>query len=153
MLKKLVTYTDYEGNKVEKEFCFNLSKIDCLDLNFEYEEQGGLQGYLKSIIDVGDPNDPDRIDKIPKKPLWEFLKKMIHMSVGRQSADKTRFEKSPDITADFEQSNAYGEFVFGLLDDPESIPGFLSSIMPDVDDEAIAKAKKELEGQGIKIPE
>lgn len=153
MLKKMVTYTDYEGQTVEKEFCFNLSKIDCMDLNFEYEEYGGLQGYLKSIIEVGDPNDPNRFEKIPKKPLWEFLKKMIHMSVGRQSADKTRFEKSEAITADFEQSNAYGEFVFGLLDNPDSISVFLSSIMPDVDDATIEKAKKELEGQGIKLPE
>lgn len=153
MLKKLVKYTDYDGNHVEKEFCFNLSKIDCMDLNFEYEEYGGLKGYLKSLIDVGDPNDPDRIEKIPKKPLWEFLKKMIHASVGRQSSDRTRFEKSPAITAEFEQSNAYGEFVFGMLDDPDSIPGFLSSIMPDVDEAAIEKAKKELEDQGIKLPE
>lgn len=153
MLKKLVKYTDYDGNHVEKEFCFNLSKIDCMDLNFEYEEYGGLKGYLESLINVGDPNDPDRIEKMPKKPLWEFLKKMIHASVGRQSADRTRFEKSPAITAEFEQSNAYGEFVFELLDSPDSIPGFLSSIMPDVDEAALNQAKAELESKGIKLPE
>lgn len=153
MLKKLVKYTDYDGNHIEKEFCFNLSKIDCMDLNFEYEEYGGLKGYLESLINVGDPNDPDRIEKMPKKPLWEFLKKMIHASVGRQSADRTRFEKSPAITAEFEQSNAYGEFVFELLDSPDSIPGFLSSIMPDVDEAALNQAKAELESKGIKLPE
>lgn len=153
MLKKVVKYTDYDGNQVEKEFCFNLSKIDCMDLNFEYEEFGGLKGYLMSLINVGDPNDPDRIDKIPKKPLWEFLKKMIHMSVGRQSADRKRFEKSPEITADFEQSNAYGEFVFELLESPDSIPTFLTSIMPEVDETAMNEAKKQLEEQGIKLPE
>lgn len=153
MLKKLVKYTDYDGNHIEKEFCFNLSKIDCMDLNFEYEEYGGLKGYLESLINVGDPNDPDRIEKMPKKPLWEFLKKMIHASVGRQSADRTRFEKSPAITAEFEQSNAYGEFVFELLESPDSIPGFLSSIMPDVDEVALNQAKAELESKGIKLPE
>lgn len=153
MLKKLVKYTDYDGNHVEKEFCFNLSKIDCMDLNFEYEEYGGLKGYLESLINFGDPNDPDRIEKMPKKPLWEFLKKMIHASVGRQSADRTRFEKSPAITAEFEQSNAYGEFVFKLLDSPDSIHIFLSSIMPDVDEAALNQAKADLESKGIKLPE
>ena len=153
MLKKLVKYTDYDGNHVEKEFCFNLSKIDCMDLNFEYEEYGGLKGYLETLINYGDPNDPDRYEKMPKKPLWEFLKKMIHVSVGRQSADRTRFEKSPAITADFEQSNAYGEFVFELLESPDSIPGFLSSIMPEVDETAMNQARAELESKGFKIPE
>lgn len=151
MLKKVVKYVDYEGNEVEKEFCFNLSKIDCMDLNFEYEEYGGLQGYLESIINVGDPNDPNRADKISKKAVWQFLKKIIHASVGRQSEDKQRFEKSDSITKAFEESNAYGEFVFGLLEDPDSIPGFLSSILPDVDDADIEKAKKKLAEQGFKI--
>lgn len=153
MLKKLIKFTDYEGNSVEREYCFNLSKVDCMDLNFEYEEYGGLVGYLKSLLNFGDPNDPNRYDKMPKKPLWEFLKKMIHASIGRQSADKTRFEKNDKITSEFEQSNAYGEFVFGLLDEPNAIPTFLSQILPDVDDSDIEKARKELEAEGIKLPD
>ena len=40
-----------------------------------------------------------------------------------------------------------------MLEKPESIPTFLSSILPDVDDADIAKAKAELESQGIKLPE
>lgn len=153
MLKKVIKYVDYEGNTIEKEYCFNLSKVDCMDLNFEYEEYGGLTGYLKSLLGKADPNDPNSYDNMPKKPMWEFLKKMIHMSVGRQSADKTRFEKSVDITKEFEETNAYGEFVFSLLENPESVPTFLSSILPDVDDADIEKAKKELEAEGLKLPE
>ena len=50
MLHKKITYTNFDGKEESVDAYFNLNKTECVDLNLEYEEEGGLVGHLKGLI-------------------------------------------------------------------------------------------------------
>lgn len=146
MVKKVIKYKDYEGNLVETEFFFSLSKADCTDLDFYYEEQGGLKEYLKSLIKDKDP------DSIPKRPMWEFLKVVIAKSVGKRPIGQKFLVKDENVRNEFFYTNAFSEFVEELLDTPSAISDFMTNVLPEIPKEDMDKAKAELAKEGINIP-
>ena len=48
MLKKTITYTDYDGNVRTEDFYFNLTKAELIELNMS--PMGGLDNTLRKII-------------------------------------------------------------------------------------------------------
>ena len=52
MLKKTITYTDYNGTERTEDFYFNLTKAEILDM--EMSEAGGLTAKLNRIIESKD---------------------------------------------------------------------------------------------------
>ena len=48
MLKKTITYTDYDGHERVEDFYFNLSKAEVAEM--EMSEYGGLSNLLKKIV-------------------------------------------------------------------------------------------------------
>ena len=52
------------------------------------------------------------------------------MSIGRKSDDDLRFEKSPEITKAFKETDAYSELFMELVGDPEKSAEFINGIMP-----------------------
>lgn len=149
MLKKTITYTNFDGVEQTEEFCFNLTKAELVDLDFEYESFGGTREYLKGLI----KDIQARGDAAPKKPMYEFIKKLVKMSVGKKSPDGRRFVKSEDIANDFLQTEAYVEFIMDLLSNPDGIPEFVQAIVPQVSPEDRAAAKEELRKEGIDVPD
>lgn len=146
MVRKVIKYKDYDGNLVESEFFFSLSKADCTDLDFDYEEYGGLKEYLKTLIKDKDPED------VPKKLMWEFLKKIISKSVGKRPVGQKFLIKNDDVRNEFFYTDAFSEFIEDLFNAPDAIPQFMENVLPDIPKEDIDKAKAELEKEGIKIP-
>lgn len=149
MVKRVVKYKDFDEVERTATLYFNLTKVECVDLDFEYESFGGLVGYMKSLISGADPKDPRSYDTVSKKPIWEFIKKLVLKSYGQKSEDGSSFIKSEAITNSFANSNVYGEFIFSLLDDKGSIADFVKGVMPEVDDDKFEKAKKDLAAQGL----
>ena len=45
MLKKTITYTDYDGNERTEDFYFNISKAELAEL--EYSVKGGLKKMME----------------------------------------------------------------------------------------------------------
>lgn len=148
MFIKKVSYTNYNGESVTEEFCFNLTKAECLDLDFMYEEQGGLEAYLSDLIKTIQ-KDPDNA---PKRPMYEFLKLMIKSSVGKKSPDGKRFIKSENVANEFLQSEAYPEFLMELLDtvnNPNGIRVFINGVLPEIPDDQRNQAIAKLKADGI----
>lgn len=147
MLKKVITYKDFEGNEVKEEFCFHMMEADFIDLDFKYEEFGGLRGYLMKLIkDIQEAGEA-----APKKPMYDFLKELIYVSVGKK-VDK-RFDRSEAVKNDFFQTGAYSGFIMGMLAEPNGIPNFVDAITPEVDPSKRKAAIEELRKEGINIPE
>ena len=48
MLKKTISYTDYDGNQRTEDFYFNLSKAEITEMELSME--GGMRAYIKRII-------------------------------------------------------------------------------------------------------
>lgn len=117
MLKKTITYTDYDGNERTEDFYFNLSKAELAEM--ELTTEGGLQTVLKNIIEARD---------IPR--ITSMFKKLLLMSYGQKSADGKRFIKSQQLSEEFTQTEAYSTLFVELLGDENAAAEFVKGIVP-----------------------
>ena len=148
MLKKMITYTDYAGNEGKVEAYFNLTKTECVDLNLEFEEEGGLIGRIKKLM-------VEREDgEMPRKPAVDFIKLLIEKSYGVRPKDNpSLFLKEDDdgrpFFRKFKQTPAYDAYVYALLSGEESLEEFAANVLPQISDEQKAEAEKLLEAEGL----
>jgi len=117
MLKKTITYIDFDGNEKTKDYYFNLSKGELLEM--ELSSSGGLLNSINAIINAGD-----------NKSLFEKFKGIVLKSYGVKSPDGERFIKSDEISKAFEQSNAYSELMVEICTDSDAAAVFVNGIMP-----------------------
>ena len=50
MLKKTITYTDYNGMERTEDFYFNLSKAELMEM--EMSTTGGMEAYVEKIVNA-----------------------------------------------------------------------------------------------------
>lgn len=128
MLKKTITYTDYDGLERTEEFRFNLTKAELMDM--ELTTVGTFSKLMQKIIDEKD------IVRLSK-----YFKELILKSYGVKSDDGKRFIKSPELSEAFSQTEAYSELYMELLGDSEYAVKFIKEIMPkDLDQSNVAPA-------------
>lgn len=94
MIKKSITYTDYNGTERTEDFYFNLTKMEISEMLVSSEE--GLDTYLRRIIDAKEYKD-----------VFEAFNGIIAKAYGIKSEDGRRLAKSKDISDAFFQSPAY----------------------------------------------
>lgn len=148
MLKKVIRYTDYDGNPQEMEAYFNLTKTECMDLDLEYEEEGGLLEHLRKLFANKSSGE------MPKKPAIDFIKLLVERSYGiRPEEDRTLFVKEDDngrpLYKKFKQTPAYDSFVYSLLSGEESLDEFATKVMPYVPEAELEAAKERLKNEGL----
>ena len=80
MLKKVITYTDYDGVEKTEDYYFNITATELTKLDAKYD--GGLQTMLKRIVDA------KNIEKI-----MEMFEKILHIAYGEKSDDGKHFWK------------------------------------------------------------
>lgn len=124
MLKKTITYTDYNGVELTEDFYFNLSKAEAIEL--EVGIPGGLTTMIQNIVAA---NDSPSIIKIFK----EFILK----SYGVKSPDGKRFIKNDEngrpLADKFKETEAYSELFMELATNAEEASKFINGIIPSVD--------------------
>lgn len=134
MLKKTITYTDYNGEERTDDFYFNLNKVECMELEFSVSPGETLSNYIQVLVDSQDMGT-----------VIATIKKIVLMSYGIKSPDGKRFIKNAKIRDDFEQSPAFEQLYWDLITDSESAADFLSGVMPSaVRDSLGDNPKKEL---------
>lgn len=133
MLKKTITYTDYNGTERTENFYFSLNKAEIMDM--ELSVTGGMRQLLQMIIDKQD---------IPK--IIEAFKNLIKSAYGEKSPDGRRFIKSKELTEAFVQTEAYSELYMELIGDAEKAAAFINGIVPADISASIAKHTKEENG-------
>ena len=52
MLKKTITYTDYNGTERKEDFYFNMSKAELMEM--ELGTDGGMENLIQTVIDKQD---------------------------------------------------------------------------------------------------
>ena len=117
MLKKTITYTDYDGLERTEEFRFNLTKAELMDM--ELTTVGTFSKLMQKIIDEKD-----------MVRLAKYFKELILKSYGVKSDDGTRFIKSPELSEAFSQTEAYSELYMELLGNSEYAVKFIQQVMP-----------------------
>lgn len=118
MIKKVITYTDYNGVERTEPFYFNLSKAELIEM--ETSVDGGLSDCLKKISVARD---------MPK--IYAFFKDLILKSYGEKSDDGRRFIKSAQLSEEFSQTEAYSTLYVELATDADKGLEFINGIMPD----------------------
>lgn len=119
MLKKAITYTDYDGNTTTEDFYFNLTKAELIEL--ELSEEGGLEYTIKKISATRD-----------SKKVLELFKTIILKAYGEKSADGRRFIKNDKLREEFSQTEAYSELFTELATDADAAAAFFNGIIPAV---------------------
>lgn len=123
MLKKTITYTDYDGLERTEEFRFNLTKAELVDM--ELTTAGTFSETMKRIIAEKD------IIRIAK-----LFKELLLKSYGVKSDDGKRFVKSPELSEAFSQTEAYSDLYIELLSNPEEAAKFFAEVAPKIDEVA-----------------
>lgn len=117
MIKKTITFEDYNGETHKEEFYFNLTKAEVLEM--ETIVKGGLSTILKHILETDDTTE-----------MVNMFKEIIHKSYGVKSADGKRFVKSKEVLEDFIYSAAYSVLYMELATDENAAVDFINGIMP-----------------------
>jgi hypothetical protein len=117
MLKKTITYTDYDGNERTEDFYFNLTKAEVMTM--EMGITGGMSKMLEKVV----------LDKDNKRMI-EIFEDLITRSYGEKSADGKRFIKSSELTDAFTQKEAYSELFMELVSNADAAEAFFNGILP-----------------------
>lgn len=132
MLKKAITYVDYNGVERTESFYFNLSKAELIEM--EYGTVGTFTSMIQNIIDAQD--EPE---------LIKLFKSLILKSYGKKSADGRRFEKSEEISKDFSETEAYVILFMELARDSKAASEFVNGLIPaDIDRGELKKQQEAL---------
>ena len=119
MLKKTITYTDYNSVERTEDFYFNLTKAELMEM--EIGTTGGMADMIKRIVDA---NDAPAIIKI--------FKELVLKAYGEKSADGKRFVKSEEISNGFAQTEAYSQLFMELATDADAAAAFVNGIIPNI---------------------
>lgn len=118
MLKRSITYTDYDDVERTEDHYFNLSKgevIKWLTTTGDY----GLDKVLERL--AGERNG---------KKIMEIFEDLIKLSYGKKSLDGRKFEKNEEIWNDFYQTEAYSVLFTELVTDATKAAEFVNKIIP-----------------------
>lgn len=117
MLKKTITYEDFNGESVTEDHFFHLSKAELVELEMSHD--GGLSAALERIVAAEDG----------KQIIAEF-KNIILSSYGTRSPDGKRFIKNQALREEFESTEAYSSLFMELVTNAEAASEFISGIIP-----------------------
>lgn len=129
MLKKTVTYEDYDGNTREETLYFFISKTELAEM--ELKTPGGFVQKLEKISKSNNGGE-----------IIDVFKEIILTAYGEKSEDGRAFIKKRNgvkLAEEFEQTPAFDALFTELLMDPDKAAAFINGIMPK---DLINEAKK-----------
>lgn len=120
MLKKTVTYEDFDGNIRTEDLYFFISKSELTEM--ELTTPGGFTAKLERISNAQDGGE-----------IMKVFKEIILKAYGEKSPDGRAFIKKRNgvsLAEEFEQTPAYDALFTELLLDPDKASAFINGIMP-----------------------
>lgn len=117
MLKKTITYTDYNDIERTEDFYFNLSKAEVMEM--QMSTTGGLAEMIQRIVAAQDA-----------PAIIKVFKDLVLKAYGQKSADGKRFIKSDELTAEFAQTEAYSQLFMELATNADAAAAFVNGIVP-----------------------
>lgn len=117
MLKKTVTFTDYNGTERTQDFYFHLSKAEITEM--EMSTVGGLAEMIQNVVKAQDAPS-----------IIKIFKDLVLKSYGVKSPDGLRFIKSKELSTSFSQTEAYSQIFMELATDADAAAKFVNGIIP-----------------------
>ena len=133
MIKKTVTYTDYNEIERTENFYFNLSKAEVMEM--EMSTEGGMAESIQKIVDAKDAPSIIRV-----------FKDLVLRAYGVKSHDGRRFMKTkPDgskYSDEFKETEAYSQIFMELATDADKAAEFINGIIPSDLAQKVSEQKK-----------
>ena len=134
MVKKTVTFNDFEGNEITKDFYFNLTKAEVRELDRRIPS--GLENLIETIKQEKDVSR-----------MVDLLNILILESYGEKAEDG-RFVKEDSrgrrLSSYFKVSEAWDVLFMNLIENENELNEFLIGIVPkDVAEKATAYMNEE----------
>lgn len=117
MIKKTITYNDWNGNQRTEEFWFNLTKAEVVCM--EMSTAGGMAEMINRVIAAKDAPS-----------LITIFQDMIQKSYGVKTPDGKGFLKKKEDLENFMATEAYSQLFMELVTDAEAAAEFLNGIIP-----------------------
>lgn len=117
MLKKTITYTDYNQVERTEDYYFNLTKAEVMEM--EMSTSGGMAEMIQRIIAAQD-----------SPAIIKIFKELILKAYGQKSPDGKRFIKSDEVSTAFAQTEAYSNLFMELATDADAAAKFVNGIIP-----------------------
>lgn len=144
MIKKTITYEDYNGEERTKDFYFHMNQVEFSKLNGEIP--GGIEKRMQKVIEDRDEDALLRIiDLMVSRGYGEFNDDDEFTKVGRNG--RPLYEK-------FINTDAYDQLIIELIQNENNIAEFLRGMMPKkvqgrIDEEM--KKRQEEEQKAVKL--
>lgn len=119
MLKKTVTYTDYNGIERTEDFYFHLNEAELTEM--ELSKSGGLSASIQAIVAAKD-----------NAAIIGIFKDIVRKSYGVKSADGKQFIKNDKVLDAFVQNPAYSIIFMELATNDKAAVEFLEKVIPNV---------------------
>lgn len=117
MIKKTMTYTDFNGVERTEDFYFNLTKAEVLKM--EMGVKGGLAEQIKRIVDTQD-----------QPAIIEIFENLIQSAYGVKTPDGRGFLKRKEDLESFISTQAYSDLYMELATDDKKAAEFINGIVP-----------------------
>ena len=116
MLKKHVKYQGFDGEIIEEDLYFNLTRMDAIELSARYESKD-LAAYMDEIVKKEDIVS-----------LYRVLKDIVLLAYGVKSEDGKRFIKNDSVRKEFEESLAFAQLIEDLHETESALSEFVTGI-------------------------
>ena len=127
MLKKTVTFTDYNGKEQSTDLYFHISKAAVLTapdpaykeimvMAQDLQERGKYLTDIEGSINRDDPFDPNaQLVTEAVRIVAKLLDRLVDLAYGERSSDGSHFVKNETVLNNFKSSAAYEAFVEQML--------------------------------------
>ena len=129
MLKKTITYSDFNGNERTEDFYFNLTKAEITKM--ELSTKGGLAEMIQRIVAAQDT-----------PAIIAVFEDLIQRSYGVKTPDGRGFSKKPEDLEAFVATEAYSQLFMELATNSDAATQFVNGIVPADMAKQIAEANK-----------
>lgn len=116
MLKQRVKYEGFDGEIVEEDLYFNLTRMDLIELNDRYESKD-MAAYMDKIVKEKNI-----------KELYKVLKDIVLMAYGVKSEDGKRFIKNQTVKDEFAESLAFAQLIEDFHETDTAMSDFITGI-------------------------
>lgn len=126
MVKKTVTYEDFNGTERTEDLYFNLNELELTELAADLPDE--------MVETVGEKPTEETAAKalssLGTKGILEFVKNLLLKSYGVKSADGRMFIKNEKVLDEFQYGGAFSAIVMELMTDDKAAADFVNNIIP-----------------------
>ncbi len=116
MIKKTISYRDYNGVDRTEDFYFNLTEAELAEMQLGID--GGLSALIQKVIMTKD---------FPT--LVKLFKDLILKAYGEKSLDGRRFVKNQEVRDNFSQTEAYSKLFMECATSAEAAAEFINGLV------------------------